>query len=176
MSAIAEFDLEHIEASVLEALMAARPADSRLNMSTSREGAERRLLELIAAEPTAVEPLQVHHRIRSGLPGTAILTAASLVYDTVDEVTAFFSMTPKTLRERVRQDRLSTDESERAVRIGRVALAAAQALGSFDLGRRYLRTRNFALGGATPLDLMHTAEGERIVLDELQAHADSGPL
>ncbi|MFT4100790.1 MAG: DUF2384 domain-containing protein [Burkholderiaceae bacterium] len=120
--------------------------------------------------------LDMHFALRSGLPGSAILTTPALVYDTVDEITRFFDITTKTFRERIKQDRLSTTESERVVRLGRVTLAAAQALGGFDQARQYLRTRNFALGGAIPLELLHTADGERLVLDELQAHAEGGPL
>jgi Protein of unknown function (DUF2384) len=40
----------------------------------------------------------------------------------------------------------------------------------------YLRTPNFALGGAVPRDLLKTAEGEQLVLAELQAQAAGGPV
>jgi len=53
---------------------------------------------------------------------------------------------------------------------------AAELMGSAEDGRRYLRTPNFALGGATPLDLLKTAEGEQLVLAELQTQADGGPV
>jgi uncharacterized protein (DUF2384 family) len=49
-------------------------------------------------------------------------------------------------------------------------------LGSFDAARKYMHTRNFALGGSTPTELIKTAEGERLVLNELQAQAEGGPL
>jgi len=62
------------------------------------------------------------------------------------------------------------------MRAARVTTAAAQVLGSFDAVRQYMRTKNFALGGSTPIDLIKTAEGERLVLNELQAQAGSGPL
>jgi hypothetical protein len=32
------------------------------------------------------------------------------------------------------------------------------------------------LGSATPLELLETAEGEQLVLAELQAQADGGPV
>jgi hypothetical protein len=44
------------------------------------------------------------------------------------------------------------------------------------MARNYLRAPNFALGGAAPRDLLKTAEGEQMVLSELQAQADSGPV
>jgi uncharacterized protein (DUF2384 family) len=60
--------------------------------------------------------------------------------------------------------------------MARATLAAAEVFGDIDAGRTYLRTRNFALGGVAPIDLLQTAEGERIVLNELQTQADGGPV
>lgn len=40
----------------------------------------------------------------------------------------------------------------------------------------YLRTRNFALGGLMPAELLTTEEGTRQVLAEISAHAEGGPL
>ena len=57
-----------------------------------------------------------------------------------------------------------------------VTTAAARVLGSYKAARAYMHTPNFALGGATPAKLVKTSEGERIVLNELQAQADGGPL
>jgi uncharacterized protein (DUF2384 family) len=63
-----------------------------------------------------------------------------------------------------------------ATRAARVTIAAATIFGDFDAAHRYIRTSNFALGGATPIDLLKTAEGERLVLNELQTQAEGGPL
>jgi putative toxin-antitoxin system antitoxin component (TIGR02293 family) len=71
---------------------------------------------------------------------------------------------------------LDTAASERAMRAARVTTAAAEVLGSFDAARKYMHTKNFALGGSTPVDLLKTSEGERMVLNELQAQAEGGPL
>jgi len=171
----AALDLEQIDASVLEAV-ASSELPARLSVDAIRTAIEARLELILVEDFEAVTPLAVHRAIRAGLPGASMITAGSLAYDTIEGITEFFDTTPKTLRERIRQPRLRTDESERVIRMGRVMLAARRALGSFEAARRYVRTKNFALGGAVPLELMHTAEGERLVLDELQAHADSGPL
>jgi hypothetical protein len=40
----------------------------------------------------------------------------------------------------------------------------------------YLRTPNFALGGAVPRELLKTAEGEQLVLSEIQAQLEGGPV
>jgi uncharacterized protein (DUF2384 family) len=41
--------------------------------------------------------------------------------------------------------------------------------------KAYLTTPNFALGGKTPMELLHTEAGQQQVLSELQAHLDCGP-
>jgi len=40
----------------------------------------------------------------------------------------------------------------------------------------YMRTRNFALGGLMPSELLTTEEGMRQVLAEISAHVEGGPL
>ena len=57
---------------------------------------------------------------------------------------------------------------------GRVLTMAAELFGSLDSARDYLRTPNFALGGAIPRDLLKTAEGEQVVVSELQGQAEGG--
>ena len=67
-------------------------------------------------------------------------------------------------------------DGEIALRIGRVLTMAADLFGSLDAARQYLRTPNFALGGAIPRDLLKTGEGEQVVLAELQTQAAGGPV
>jgi uncharacterized protein (DUF2384 family) len=43
-------------------------------------------------------------------------------------------------------------------------------------GRRFMNTRNFALGGRTPAELALTEEGARQVRNELWAQQNGGPL
>lgn len=40
----------------------------------------------------------------------------------------------------------------------------------------YMQTKNFALGGLTPMELVATEQGTRQVLAEISAHAGEGPL
>ena len=65
---------------------------------------------------------------------------------------------------------------ESAMRAARATMTAAEVLGSYDAARAYMHTKNFALGGATPTELVKTSDGERIVLNELQAQDEGGPL
>jgi putative toxin-antitoxin system antitoxin component (TIGR02293 family) len=117
----------------------------------------------------------VHRRIVSGLPGIALVIASAMAYDSMQEALPLFDLSAKTAKQRMWQT-LAPNEGEIALRIGRVLTIAADALGSLDAARQYLRTPNFALGGAAPRDLLRTAEGEQIVLGEIQAQAEGGPV
>ena len=58
----------------------------------------------------------------------------------------------------------------------RVRAAAAALFGSEAAAWRYMTTGNFALGGATPLQMLERPDGEAAVMTELQTHGESGPL
>lgn len=53
--------------------------------------------------------------------------------------------------------------------------AATHAFGSEAMA--YLDAPNFALGGRSPRELLHSeTDGQRIVINEIQAHVDGGPI
>ena len=58
----------------------------------------------------------------------------------------------------------------------RVQAAAAALLASEEAAARYLITANFALGAATPLEMLKRPGGEAAVMNELQTHDESGRL
>ena len=128
-----------------------------------------------APSPAPMSFLEVHQRLLRGLPGEALLISSSMFLDTLGEVERFFNLSFKTLKARLGST-LDSAASERAMRAARVAMTAADVLGGHDAARQYMHTRNFALGGAAPLELVQTSDGERVVLNELHAHAEGGPL
>lgn len=128
-----------------------------------------------ASRRSSPGPLDVHRRIVSGLPGIALVIASAMAFDSMQEALPLFDLSPKTAKQRMWQT-LAPNEGEIALRIGRVLTLAGDALGSLDAARQYLRTPNFALGGVAPRDLLRTAEGEQIVLAEIQAQAEGGPV
>ncbi len=127
-----------------------------------------------APRPTA-QPIDMHRRVMEGFEGEAILISSALLLDTLGEAESFFHLSFKTIKSKLGH-LLEPGPSELALRMARATLAAAEVFGDIDAGRTYLRTRNFALGGVAPIDLLQTAEGERIVLNELQTQADGGPV
>ncbi|HEV2285384.1 MAG TPA: antitoxin Xre/MbcA/ParS toxin-binding domain-containing protein [Steroidobacteraceae bacterium] len=138
--------------------------------------AERVTAELGGGRRTApVDALAVHRRLVKGLPGVALFVAAALAFDSLTEALPFFDVTAKTARSKL-ESALSPAEGDQALRLARAATLAGELLGSAGQGRRYLHTPNFALGGATPLELLKTGYGEPLVLGELQAQAAGGPV
>lgn len=128
-----------------------------------------------AERSRALAPLDVHRRVVEGLAGESLLIASSMFLDSLSEAEEFFDLSFKTIKAKLGRS-LDVATSERAMRAARAATAAAEVLGSFDAARNYMHSRNFALGGATPAELLKTAEGERLVLNELQTHAEGGPI
>ena len=123
----------------------------------------------------AYEPLQIHQRIVEGLPGEALFVSSAMAFDSMADALQLFDVSAKTAKQRI-GERLLPSEGEIALRIGRVLTIAEDVFGSLEVGRQYLRTPNFALGGAVPRDLLKTAEGEQLVLSELQTQAEGGPV
>jgi putative toxin-antitoxin system antitoxin component (TIGR02293 family) len=120
-------------------------------------------------------PLEIHDQLVKGLPGEALFVSSAMAFDSMTEALALFDVSAKTAKQRI-GERLSSSESEIALRIGRVWAMAADVFASLDAARNYLRTPNFALGGAVPRDLLKTAEGEQVVISELQTQAEGGPV
>lgn len=123
----------------------------------------------------ALAAIDIHHRLLDGLPGEALLVSSAMFLPNLAEAEKYFGMSFKTLKSRI-GGRLDAAAGEKALRGARAVMVAAQVLGSWDAARLYLHTRNFALGGATPAELLRTADGERIVLNELHAQAEGAPL
>jgi len=123
----------------------------------------------------SLQQMDIHQSLIDGLPGQALLISSAMAFDSMQEALPFFEVSAKTARARL-TELLPSAQGEVALRIGRVLTMAADLFGSFDMAREYLRTPNFALGGALPRDLLKTAEGEQIVIAELRTQAAGGPV
>jgi uncharacterized protein (DUF2384 family) len=137
-----------------------------------------RTAKALSAPPSlqdALAPSDVHRAIVQGLPGEALYVSSAMAFDSMAEALPFFELSAKTARLKL-GELLGPHQGEIALRIGRVLTVAGEVLGSLDAARTYLRSLNFALGGALPRDLLKTAEGEQLVLSELQTQAAGGPV
>ena len=82
---------------------------------------------------------------------------------TFSEVSAIV-ISPRTLKHRkARGEKLSNEETERAVRVGRVLGQADLVFGSHDKALLWLRTPDERLNDRTPLSMLHTEAGGRLV-------------
>ncbi len=80
----------------------------------------------------------------------------------------------RTLMRRKASDALLTpEETDKAVRLARIAVQADRAFGNPDKASRWLRRDNRALGGKAPIDLLATETGARIV-EELLGQIEHG--
>ena len=68
---------------------------------------------------------------------------------------------------------LTTDETDKAVRLARIAVEAERTFGNAEKAGRWLRRETPALSGKAPIDLLGTETGSRIV-EELLGQIDHG--
>ncbi len=103
---------------------------------------------------------------------------AGLPYGSLEAITARFGLSradvaaalrlpPRTLARRKRERKLPADESDRLVRLARIAADAARVLGDERKAGSWLRDENVALGGERPIGLLNSDLGARQVEDVL---------
>lgn len=114
----------------------------------------------------SVESMALHESILAGL-STAALKPVKQQLDLTDEQLAkLLGIHASTLSDRRRSGSLTTDESNRLVRIARVLGTARTVLG--DDAVSWLNREQYALGGRIPRNLLSTGPGCRMVENTLQ--------
>jgi putative toxin-antitoxin system antitoxin component (TIGR02293 family) len=98
-------------------------------------------------------------RVRAGLPYAALGAFAGRFSIPLRELTAMLNLPQRTLARRKREGKLRPDESDRLFRVGRIGALAEEILGGTPKAARWLRRRNRALGGKTPLEMLETDLG-----------------
>jgi len=73
----------------------------------------------------------------------------------------------RTVKRRIAEGRFHSDESERLVRVARLAERAKDAFEDWESAREWLKSPQFALGGEIPLQYADTEPGAQIVEDLL---------
>ena len=110
---------------------------------------------------------ELRSRIRLGLPYGALESVRQRLQLTLPE-TAILLQTPmRTLARRKRQGKLQAAESDRLVRLARIAAHAAMVFGDEKKTATWLRRPNRALNGEPPLQLLDTEIGTAQVEDVL---------
>jgi len=100
--------------------------------------------------------------VEQGIPTDSIayLRHQGLTFTEVSSIV----ISPRTLKHRrARGEKLSNEETERAVRVGRVLSQAELVFGSHDKALLWLRTPDERLNNRTPLSMLPTEAGGRVV-------------
>jgi putative toxin-antitoxin system antitoxin component (TIGR02293 family) len=97
--------------------------------------------------------------VRSGLPYAALTAVASGYRLAAEDAAAILRIPSRTLARRRKGARLSAEESDRLVRLGRIAALAEDVLGSREKAAAWLHKSNRALGGTAPLSALDTDPG-----------------
>lgn len=110
----------------------------------------------------AQSEFQVAELVEKGLPLESIplLKEKGLTFTEISEVV----ISPRTLKHRkARSERLSNEETDRVVRVARIVSLAEQVFKNHEKGLAWLRTPDERMQGRTPLSLLHTESGGRVV-------------
>jgi putative toxin-antitoxin system antitoxin component (TIGR02293 family) len=110
--------------------------------------------------------------VEKRLPPSAI---QSLVRGGLSDAEVYRLIVPRrTLAHRIaKHQALSQEESDKAVRVARVAAMTEQVFGEPERAWRWLRKPKRQFGGKTPLEMLATEAGARLV-EELVARIDDG--
>ena len=106
----------------------------------------------------------VVRRTREGLPYAALAAVAKRYGIPLANLARVIGLPERTLARRKKERHLRADESDRLLRVARVATSAEDVLGAQAKAGRWLQTPNRALGGAIPLDLLDTDLGAEEVV------------
>ena len=101
--------------------------------------------------------------VQSGLPVTSVDTAIDELGFSPAEIDTLVLPRRTLAARRAKHQPLTRDESVRLARIARVALKAVETFGESDKAHRWLRRPNRALRNHTPLSLLDTDDGARLV-------------
>jgi putative toxin-antitoxin system antitoxin component (TIGR02293 family) len=106
--------------------------------------------------------------VRSGFPVSAVDSAAKFLSLTEEQAFSWLKIPKRTAaRRKAKGQRLREVESERLLRLARVAASATEVLGSREKAVGWLTDPNRALGGERPIELLDTDVGFQNVMDVL---------
>jgi putative toxin-antitoxin system antitoxin component (TIGR02293 family) len=111
----------------------------------------------------AEEPTGLVSAVREGIPAGRFDALKELLGVSTERLTDVVGISPSTLSRRRKRGRFDKDESERILRVARIALRAAEVLGGPENARKWLTEPARALGGERPLAFADTEPGAREV-------------
>lgn len=109
----------------------------------------------------------LREELRRGLPFRAAEEVVKKFGIATDELSVALHIPRRTIARRKKAGKLPADESDRLLRLARIAAQAARVLGTHEKASRWLHEPNRALGNRIPLSLLDTDVGTRQVEDVL---------
>ena len=103
--------------------------------------------------------MAVIHRADMGLPYAAIEAVGKRYGIPLASLARVIGLPARTLARRKAERRLSSAESDRLVRVARIASSAEDVLETREKAGRWLQKPNRALGGAVPIELLRSDLG-----------------
>ena len=114
--------------------------------------------------------------VRRGFPAESFERLTGLLGVTAVELAAAAGLAPRTLTRRRAEGRLTPTESDRLLRLARLAELALVAFEDADAAAAWLREPKRLFGGESPLRHADTAPGARAVEDALYAIEFTAPF
>jgi len=122
-----------------------------------------RLVETLGGRGVFREPQATYDaiidRARAGLPYAALEAIATRFEIPQETLVRVLHLPARTLARRKKARRLRADESDRLLRLARIAAYAEEVFGKREKAAAWLQKPNRALGGVVPLDLLDTDLG-----------------
>ena len=106
-------------------------------------------------------------RRQAGLPYASVDAVSSAYHIASKDLVRILELPLRTLARRKKEKRLHADESDRLLRLGRIAALAEEVLGSREKATEWLHEPNAALGHENPLRHLDSDLGARQVEDVL---------
>jgi putative toxin-antitoxin system antitoxin component (TIGR02293 family) len=134
------------------------------------------IVDVLGGNSIFPHPIQkatdLEEQVRAGLPASTVTVLAEKLCMHRSEVAARLNIPARTLSRRLAtSQRLTHDESDRAMRMARVVALAQEVLGADDKAARWMVAPNRALGGDRPFDRLDTELGVRSAEEILYAIA-----
>ena len=130
-------------------------------------------LVLSAETGRAFDRLALVERIRAGLPFRTVAEAAEALNITVKDLADFGVIPMRTLSHSKKSGRFSQVQSDRVARFFRIWRKAQETFGEVDRARRWMERPTRPLGNQSPVSLLDTEEGARLV-EALLGRIDHG--
>jgi putative toxin-antitoxin system antitoxin component (TIGR02293 family) len=106
---------------------------------------------------------------REGIMKSTFLEVLTETGLTLNELSYYLDISPRTIQKKKPDDKLSKDVSAKVLAIAKLYSKGEEVFGDEDKFRRWMNTVNSAMGGVPPISFLDLIEGINLIMDELTA-------